>query len=696
MVCSVRNMNEKKQIKVYQLAVIVTSSLLIILLFLAWFFSGAGQEWRRYQKDYKDLVYEMQDSLSDISYQYAGAHQYDLEGLNRIDRCASCHLGIENPDLNKAEQPFTMHPGTFLEDHPVEKYGCTICHGGQGRAMNKREAHAKDPSVRWDHQVLSQPYLQSTCGQCHLSIFGEQKVFAGTEVYQHGQGIFNREGCLGCHKARGVGGILGPDLTEQGEKTSHEYSFQNIEAEQTVTNWLKEHFKDPEMVSPGSQMLKIDLPDEELDALSTFVLGLIKPDIQFEYLALDALNEFKGNRAFLSGEKTYSMACSACHGKDGEGKNYEEFATGVPGILRNDFLRLASPDYIEFTLNRGRSQRQMSSWITDISGLREGELTNLASHVKSFVGKQDAVYDQGLYRRADKQNGELLYNDHCVCCHGTDGKGDVAISLNNIDLLRNSENEYLFETMLRGRMDVTMPAWTNLSEGDLYDLLSYLRSWQAYSPSMQAISLNEGNVEEGKLKYHFTCSRCHGEAGQGQTGPALINKDFMELASDQFLYNTIAAGRSHSSMIGWTRDVYNDERLSDMDIANIIAFLRDASSKKPDYLYAGRNPGDLKRGEPLFQKHCAECHGKMGEGEKAPALHNQELLSAATNGYLLATVSLGREGTLMPRWGKEERGEQTVAGYKRKEHPVLTGREREDIVAYMRSWQRIKIKNNTK
>jgi mono/diheme cytochrome c family protein len=677
-------MNEQKQIKNYQIAVIMASSLLILLLLTAWYFSGSGLEWKKYQKDYEAMIVELQDSLPGISYFDKGAHQFELEGLQRIDRCASCHMGIENSDFADKEQPFASHPGSYLEDHPADKYGCTICHGGQGRAMNEKDAHALEPSVRWDHQLLSQPYLQSSCGQCHLAIFGEQKSFAGTEVYQHGQHIFNREGCLGCHKARGVGGILGPDLTEQGEKTSHEYSFQNIETERTIYNWLKEHFRDPEMVSPGSQMLKIDLPEEDLDALSTFVLGLIKPDISFEYLTLEALNEFKGHREILKGEKIYSMACSACHGKEGEGKDYEEFATGVPGILERDFLRVASENYIAFTLMKGRSQRQMSSWTPHISGLKNHELEELVTYMKTFDSRQDLAYKRNLYSRSDEEAGKIVFDENCASCHGLDGKGELAISINNTDLLRNADNEFLFSTIIKGRMDAAMPAWTNLSEEDLHHLLRYIRSWQAYSPVVSSLSLEAGDPMEGKLKYHFTCSRCHGEAGQGQTGPAIINEDFLALASDLFLYNTIASGRSHSSMIGWNKDVYNAERLGDEDITNIIAFIREEASKKPDYIYAGSNPGSKERGEPLFQKYCSECHGKEGEGTKAPALHNQELLSAATNGYLLATVSVGREGSAMPRWGKEEKG-----------HQMLTAQEREDIVAYVRSWQRIKIKNNT-
>ena len=135
-----------------------------------------------------------------------------------------------------------------------------------------------------------------------------------------------------------MGGILGPDLTEQGEKTRHEYSFQNISGEQTISNWLKEHFRDPEMVSPGSQMLKINLEEEDLVALATFVMGLAKPDIPFEYFSMVTLNEFKGNREPLEGGTGFSYICSACHGKGGEGKNYNDFKTGVPAIGNPDFF----------------------------------------------------------------------------------------------------------------------------------------------------------------------------------------------------------------------------------------------------------------------------------------------------------------------------------------------------------------------
>lgn len=675
-------MSERNYIRAFQLAVAGASGLLIVLVITAWIIEGPHQEWRRIQRDHLARLEYIADTSDFITFAMPekGIHQHEITALNRTDRCVTCHLGMENPFMIDAAQPHGSHPPGFFDHHPPDEYGCTICHGGQGRALNSRDAHGIDQETHWDRPLFSQPFIQSTCGQCHLAVFRENERFAGTEVFSKGQEIFNREGCLGCHKARGVGGIIGPDLTEQGEKTRHEYNFQNIETEQTVSNWLKEHFRDPEMVSPGSQMLKIDIPEAELDALTTFVLGLAKPDIDFEYFSLNTLNEFKGNRDTLLPQNAFSMACAACHGKEGAGKSYEEFVTGVPGIMLDDFRSVASDEYIAFTLLKGRSQRQMASWMADISGFRESEIEALAGHVHGTDTAGIPPYDETLFRQANAANGDALFRQHCAACHGNTGKGDVALTLNQEDLMRNAGDDYLFRTLLMGRGNATMPSWQHMETNELYDLVSYMRSWYAFNPVVPSIRFEASDADAGKLKYLFMCSRCHGEFGQGQTGPAIINNDFLSIAPDEFLFNAVAFGRDHSAMFGWSTDVYNAERLAEKDIGNIIAYMRRTAADKPAYIYPGTNPGDVVPGEKLYKQHCAECHGMHGEGEKAPALNNQELLSAATNGYLLASITVGREETEMPAWGVTT-----------EDHTALTGRERQDIVAWIRHWQRIRI-----
>jgi hypothetical protein len=46
----------------------------------------------------------------------------------------------------------------------------------------------------------------------------------------------------------------------------------------------------------------------------------------------------------------------------------------------------------------------------------------------------------------------------------------------------------------------------------------------------------------------------------------------------------------------------------------------------------------------------------------------------------MATISIGRQGSEMPEWGRET-----------EDHIMLTGKERQDIVAWIRGWERIRI-----
>ena len=675
-------MNERKYIRNIQKIVIGLSGLIFILLVFLWVNASVSSEWRNHQDNYIHLAERISDSLGldDVSLPEKGIYHYDLTHFGRVDRCISCHLGLENPLMKNAPQPHTTHPGNFLEDHPVDDFGCTICHGGQGRAMNKKDAFGLDEDTHWEKPLLYQPYIQATCGKCHLAVFDEMENFTGTETFRHGQEIFSDEGCLGCHKARGVGGIIGPDLTEQGEKTKHEYNFQNVKGEQTVSNWLKEHFRDPEMISPGSQMLKIDLPEEELDALATFVMGLSKPDIPLDYFSIEMLEEFKGMRQVLEGDEVYFYTCSGCHGKNGGGKDYEEFKTGVPSIMNNDFLRLVSPSFIHFTLLKGRSQKQMAAWSPDLSGFTNDEIKGITDYVKDRQSRLWAFPLENA-RSGDLLSGREIYNNNCASCHGEEGRGGLAVAINQEDFLGRASDFFILQTLYHGRGNTAMPAWPGFDEHEIRNLFTYIRAWHNGPEESRDFNFSEANIKEGEILYHYNCSRCHGVNGEGNTGPAIINREFLTAASDYYLLNTIAEGRIHTSMFGWSSDLNKQERLVINDIANIIAFMKDKASAPPDYVYTGSNPGDKSRGNKLYQNHCAECHGSSGEGINAPGLSNQEFLSAASNGYMLATITIGRDETRMPDWG-----------YVNEEYPFLPVKDREDIVAFIRTWQRIQIR----
>ena len=63
------------------------------------------------------------------------------QAIDRVDRCTSCHTGINKAGFEDSRSPYTTHPKReeILGKHPPEKFGCTPCHGGQGPAVNSVE-----------------------------------------------------------------------------------------------------------------------------------------------------------------------------------------------------------------------------------------------------------------------------------------------------------------------------------------------------------------------------------------------------------------------------------------------------------------------------------------------------------------------------------------------------------------------------
>ena len=239
---------EKRYLHLFRVLTLIGGSVTLVILILMGIEENLSQDWETYQKKYPDILsqYSPRTSGRSIAF-YNEIKQVTISRLNLVDRCTSCHLGIDHPSLNLAPQPYRTHPGNHISIHSPEKYGCTTCHRGTGRILKVQEVclHKEKETV------YSQRFIQSACGKCHLAIFDKNPFHIGAEKLYGGLNIFKREGCLGCHKLRKVGGILGPDLTGQGAKIKAAYNFRNISGKVTIPNWLKEHFIDPEQVSPG-------------------------------------------------------------------------------------------------------------------------------------------------------------------------------------------------------------------------------------------------------------------------------------------------------------------------------------------------------------------------------------------------------------------------------------------------------------
>ncbi len=670
---------QKSYDRFYKIITIFASLVCIFFFGMAAIEENFLREWKSYQKEFKTLLVakaendRQMQAADDFSVEI---RQVILEGLGRVDRCVSCHNGLENPRMAGADLPHAAHSGDYLRNHPVEDFGCTICHGGQDRALGIKHAFARAEGVHWEYPVLPLRYVQASCGRCHVSVFNRDQKLAGAEKLMQGREIFFREGCLGCHKVRGTGGSVGLELTDQGSKTKFEYSFAHVAGDFTVQNWLYQHFLDPQKVSVVSEMPPIRLERTEMEALITFTMSLFNPDLPASYASLDLISEFKGGRDRYDGKTAYETLCAVCHGAEGEGKDYRVFEASVPRLSSPEFLAVASKEMLRFTIQKGRSGRTMSSWTEQKGGLTKDEIESLAGHILGWKAVAPS-YAEVKRARADTHLGGQLYRSRCGTCHGGGGEGGIGPALNNQDLLSIADDRFLYETMVNGRANTAMPSWSRLTRNEIASLIAFIRAWQRV-PSLQLSDVPiAGDVQNGERIFNGMCAGCHGKYGQGSVGPAIWNRDFLAAASDQFILQSISRGRSQSAMRSWAREFQGLSNLTRNEMNDVVAFIRSRETWRSPVIYSNITPGTPANGKVLYESMCAGCHGINGEGKHGPALNNQELLNAATDGFLQATIALGRSGTAMRSWAKGAQG-----------YEELSGDQINDIVTYIRSWQR--------
>ena len=213
---------------------------------------------------------------------------YNFKEVPRYDRCATCHQGIDRIGYDKdahgqeMEEVFRAHPflstgattvdprgkvvtaGLYLDangPHPLNSFGCTICHGGQGsgtdftyashtpdsrdEAKRWEEEHHWHEIHHWDFPMLPKRFIESGCVKCHTQVTDVPQA----KKLQAGYQRIVKYGCTGCH-AIGGDGSTGPDLTDErqvGPNLSHI-------AAKDAKEWVKKWIANPHAFRPDSRM----------------------------------------------------------------------------------------------------------------------------------------------------------------------------------------------------------------------------------------------------------------------------------------------------------------------------------------------------------------------------------------------------------------------------------------------------------
>jgi cytochrome c2 len=298
-----------------------------ILGLTAWVFSRQyTKDWSDYQAEFKDYVAEKfgEDRARQVP---TGIQQIWVKDLDAVDRCTTCHQATEWKGLENAPEPYRTHPKEILDSHPLTKFGCTSCHGGQGFATELPAAHGNVDF--WEQPLLGEEVssdnlikdpkamMQTNCNTCHRYARETQ----GADYINLAKELVNKNNCRACHTINGRGGTIGPDLTFEGDKAVEQFNYARLGGRPSVFAWHVAHFQNPKMVSPDTVMPNFNLSSKEAQALALLVMSWRRGTVPAHYIPGVELRdvptqaETEAEQRMLQGEVAFFVkkGCFTCH-----------------------------------------------------------------------------------------------------------------------------------------------------------------------------------------------------------------------------------------------------------------------------------------------------------------------------------------------------------------------------------------------
>lgn len=302
----------------------------------------------------------------------------------RFDRCTTCHLGIDRVESGsvpafphgeidsesmtdwieegKYPHPFATHPRPELyltapSPHPISKFGCTICHEGQGSGTDfSNAAHYPNHPFEheqwedeydfqtnhfWEYPMYPERFKESSCLKCHHNVveLGVNPTFGASapKVYKGFQ-LVKTYGCFGCHAIHGfeAGRSIGPDLRlepqtpEEADKYARDPNLVAGEMRKvgpslrhigykTTRDWVEYWTEEPTRFRPSTRMPQFfhltNLQDEEAKRLQPVEIAGIAEYLFDKSQPLDVLDPEPGYSPNVSrGRELFSQrGCLACH-----------------------------------------------------------------------------------------------------------------------------------------------------------------------------------------------------------------------------------------------------------------------------------------------------------------------------------------------------------------------------------------------
>ncbi len=591
---------------------------IVTVIFVTLLLFGCNKDWKEYQKEYVQLL-KQRDPASAEKFQ-PGLRKIGHKEIDVSDACLSCHLGVDNPAMAEAPQPFTTHPGDFLKKHDWEKIGCTTCHQGNGKAISTASAH---------RNLLPGELMQTTCHQCHPR---DQKLPDAPQL-THGKVLFTDLQCSGCHYVEGVSpDRKGPSLEGIGSRVDRK--------------WLKHWLMNPREMMPNARMPYFYLPEDKADALAAYLMTFRDPQLEAE-------PESPEGDVTEGGNLLRRARCISCHPFHGRG-----------GFLGPDLGRIGNKTNRKFVFDKIKNPKRFEPNSTMPQfNFTDQEIANIVDYLfdeYTDYDLMDILDEDTTVAKNDSATidlGRKLYKElRCVNCHLLNNGipwlrlgprltniGDKAPSefqFGNSDIPRQRE-EYILEKIRNPRAFATpdhpqkMPRFS-LGNLDAYDLTIFLNSLTTQRIKSERFaaypdtSVYRPGGEFGKIVDKFQCFSCHRINGRGFNLAYDLSMEGSRVQR-KWLYNYLMVSYSIRPILVERMPIFNftpheAEVLTDYIMKNLT------STSIPGNLQAKLTPELAAEGKVLFEKKgCMACHirgdkgGYVGPSFTAGALAGDKL-----------------------------------------------------------------------
>ena len=476
-------------------------AVVVFLLFLGQVWKDYNRPYLKYQKEFKKLlVQKAGNDAKPVDFHF-GARQRWIKALDRADRCETCHLGVDDPRFKDAPQPYRTHPDA--DRHPFEKFGCTVCHNGQGLATPLQDAHG--PTANWYKAIYHEDFMENSCSLCH-----GQFIHSQAPVFARGREVFNKDGCRACHVIK-------------GEKRIRVAKPLDDMAGRVKPDWLYRWIRDPKALQPRTTMPNFRFSEQQAADVAAFLLQGPKAGA-FELKGA----AHQGKILFLDSR------CVSCHSVEGKGGDIAPELSSISSKLY--------PERISLIIENPHKLWAKSQM--PIFGFSHDEIQDLVTFISEEyidLGLSEKVSTQQiqLVQKADKDRGRKLVEKYgCTGCHtqikGAKDRGEIGPELTaigsihiahldfgdiTVPLQNRTVPNWLYNKMLNPRLfkpGLKMPDFT-FSKSDAAAVTTYLLSLKTEKTVPAAYSLPLGELPStyapqgrfGKILDKYRCLVCH-------------------------------------------------------------------------------------------------------------------------------------------------------------------------------------------